>query len=157
MGGGEWPVSLCFSLLPLLLCMLNNFIFSTYKFSCSLFMLFSSPVWWWEGNTHLYGLVTYGQLSTTWFLHTWVRQKGNRDLSTWIFVLKGTSKGYGVQIPCNEQGCLQLDQVAQNPVQWMFPRMGHLPAFWAAWFWILCFRILRGKESICFYFQCWNF
>jgi len=31
--------------------------------------------------------------------------------------LEGTFKGHLVQHPCNEQGHLQLDQVAQSPVQ----------------------------------------
>lgn len=93
-------------------------------------MFFSSPIWWWGGNMHLDGLVTYEQQSTSWSPHTCVRQEGNRDLNTWVFVLKGTSKGHGVQMPCSEQECLQSDQVAQNPVCWMFPRMGHLqPGF----------------------------
>lgn len=118
--------------------MLNNFIISTYKFFCFLFVFSLHPSDSKENYT------------PGWFNYLWaakhhmissyfVRQKGNRDLNTWIFVLKGTSKGHGVQIPCNEQGCLQLDHVAQNPVQLMLPRMGHLPPFWAAWFWILCF------------------
>lgn len=110
--------------------MLNSYIISTYKFSSSLFVFFSSPIWWWGGNMHLDGLVTYEQQSTTWSPHTCVRQEGNRDLNTWVFVLKGTSKGHGVQMPCSEQECLQSDQVAQNPVCWMFPRMRHLqPGF----------------------------
>ena len=33
------------------------------------------------------------------------------------FELEGTPKGHLVQLPCNEQGHLQLHQVAQNPVQ----------------------------------------
>jgi len=33
------------------------------------------------------------------------------------FELEGTSKGYLVQPPCNNQGHLPLDQVAQSPVQ----------------------------------------
>ena len=33
------------------------------------------------------------------------------------FGLEGTCKGHLVQPPCNEQGHLQLDQVAQSPVQ----------------------------------------
>ena len=33
------------------------------------------------------------------------------------FGLEGTFKGHLVQPPCNEQGHLQLDQVAQSPVQ----------------------------------------
>ena len=28
-----------------------------------------------------------------------------------LFELEGTFKGHLVQLPCNEQGCLQLDQV----------------------------------------------
>ena len=31
--------------------------------------------------------------------------------------LEGTFKGHLVQLPCNEQGHAQLDQVAQSPVQ----------------------------------------
>jgi len=31
--------------------------------------------------------------------------------------LEGTFKGHLVQHPCNEKGHLQLDQVAQSPVQ----------------------------------------
>jgi len=31
--------------------------------------------------------------------------------------LEGTFKGHLVQCPCNEQGGLQLDQIAQSPVQ----------------------------------------
>jgi len=31
------------------------------------------------------------------------------------FGLEGTFKGHRVQPPCNEQGHLQLDQVAQSP------------------------------------------
>ena len=33
------------------------------------------------------------------------------------FELEGTLKGHLVQLPCNEQGHLQLEQVAQSPVQ----------------------------------------
>jgi len=33
------------------------------------------------------------------------------------FELEGTFKGHLVQLPCREQGHLQLDQVAQSPVQ----------------------------------------
>ena len=33
------------------------------------------------------------------------------------FGLEGTFKGHLVQLPCNEQGCLQLYQVAQSPIQ----------------------------------------
>ena len=33
------------------------------------------------------------------------------------FGLEGTFKGHLAQPPCNEQGHLQLDQVAQSPVQ----------------------------------------
>ena len=33
------------------------------------------------------------------------------------FGLEGTFKGHLVQPPCNEQAHLQLDQVAQSPVQ----------------------------------------
>jgi len=34
-----------------------------------------------------------------------------------LVVLEGTFKVHPVQSPCNEQGNLQLDQVAQSPVQ----------------------------------------
>jgi len=34
-----------------------------------------------------------------------------------ISELKGTLKDHPVQLPCNEQGLLQLHQVAQSPVQ----------------------------------------
>jgi len=33
------------------------------------------------------------------------------------FGLEGTFRGHLAQTPCNEQGRLQLDQVAQSPVQ----------------------------------------
>ena len=33
------------------------------------------------------------------------------------FELEGTFKGHLVQLPCNEQGHLQLDQIAQSPIQ----------------------------------------
>jgi len=33
------------------------------------------------------------------------------------FELKGTFKGHLVQLTCSEQGQLQLDQVAQSPIQ----------------------------------------
>ena len=39
------------------------------------------------------------------------------------FELEGTLKGHLVRIPCNEQGHLQLHQVAQSPVQ---PDLGRL-------------------------------
>ncbi|KAK4811229.1 hypothetical protein QYF61_022126, partial [Mycteria americana] len=42
------------------------------------------------------------------------------EILCWItewFGLEGTFKGHLVQPPCNEQGHLQLDQAAQNPVQ----------------------------------------
>lgn len=29
-----------------------------------------------------------------------------------VYELEGTSEGHLAQLPCNEQGCLQLDQVA---------------------------------------------
>ncbi|KAK4823100.1 hypothetical protein QYF61_025838 [Mycteria americana] len=49
------------------------------------------------------------------------------------FGLEGTFKGHLVQPRCNEQGHLQLDQVAQSPLQpdLMFPGMGHLQPPWA--------------------------
>ena len=34
-----------------------------------------------------------------------------------LFELESTIKGHLVQLPCNKQGHLQLDQVAQSPVQ----------------------------------------
>ena len=34
-----------------------------------------------------------------------------------LFELEGTLKGHLIQLPCNEQGHLQLDQGAQSPVQ----------------------------------------
>ena len=34
-----------------------------------------------------------------------------------LFELEGTLKGHLVQLPCNEQEHLQLDQGAQSPVQ----------------------------------------
>jgi len=33
------------------------------------------------------------------------------------FDLEGTFTGHLVQLPCNKQGYLQLDQVAQTPIQ----------------------------------------
>ena len=52
-----------------------------------------------------------------------------------LFGLEGTFKGHLVQPTCNEQGCLQLDKVAQRKSclmwPWMFPGMGHLPPLWA--------------------------
>ena len=36
---------------------------------------------------------------------------------TAMFDLEGTLKGHLVQIPCNEQGHLLLDQVVQSPIQ----------------------------------------
>lgn len=36
--------------------------------------------------------------------------------SEW-FRLGGTSRGHLVQAPCNEQGHIPLDQVAENPIQ----------------------------------------
>ena len=40
----------------------------------------------------------------------------NHRITEW-FGLEGTFKGHLVQPLCNEQGHLQLDQVAQSPVQ----------------------------------------
>jgi len=37
-------------------------------------------------------------------------------LSEW-FVLEGSHKSHPVQLPCSEQGHLQLEQVAQSPIQ----------------------------------------
>ena len=34
-----------------------------------------------------------------------------------MFELEGTFKGHLVQLPCSDQGHLQLDQVAQSPIQ----------------------------------------
>ena len=36
---------------------------------------------------------------------------------TLLFELEGTLKSHLVQLPCNEQGHLQLHQVAQSPIQ----------------------------------------
>jgi len=41
------------------------------------------------------------------------------------FGLEGTFKGHLIQPLCNEQGHLQLDQVAQSPIQ---PGLGSCPA-----------------------------
>ena len=56
---------------------------------------------------------------------------------TWIielFKLEGTLKGHLVQLPCNEQGCLQLNQGAQCPsiLTLDISMDGHPPPPWAA-------------------------
>ena len=54
---------------------------------------------------------------------------------TELFQLDRTFKGHLVHVPCNEQGHLQLYQVAQSPVQpdlECLQRMGHPPSLWAA-------------------------
>ncbi|KAK4825368.1 hypothetical protein QYF61_027121 [Mycteria americana] len=45
-----------------------------------------------------------------------ITESQNHRIIEW-FWLEGTFKGHPVQSPCNEQGHLQLDQVAQSPIQ----------------------------------------
>lgn len=57
-----------------------------------------------HGKGHLSLLLIYH--STPWSI----------SIITESFQLEGTFKGHLVQLPCTEQGHLQLDQVAQSPV-----------------------------------------
>ena len=52
-----------------------------------------------------------------------------------LFEFEGTLKGHLVQLPCTEQGHLQLDQVAQSPIQ---PDLECLQG-WGILLWTTCF------------------
>lgn len=52
-----------------------------------------------------------------------------------LFDLEGTLKGHLLQLPFNEQGCLQLEQGAQRLYRLTLnvSSMEHLPPFWATY------------------------
>lgn len=61
-------------------------------------------------------------------------------------LLEGTFEGHPVQLPCNEQGPAQPDQLprAWSSLAWMSPEMGHPPPCWAT-----CSSADNWRDSAC--------